>query len=168
QPESVQVLVAVEGGRARGIPLPMADAFNAGTIDLAVIARRVEEKGDGDSQHGRRPQAGERQSGINEDQEHERWNGTKEVDPCHRHPAHGAKARKRDDRERKPPDQSKRNDEETNHDGLLEAGKDERERSLHDAEVEELLNDRFHQTLRQANLVSRKRPSTTTGMNRIT
>src|SRR5215471_7464046 len=76
--------------------------------------------------------------------------------------------RKRDNRERKPPDQSKRNDEETNHDGLLEAGKDERERSLHDAEVEELLNDRFHQTLRQANLVSRKRPSTTTGMNRIT
>ena len=34
--------------------------------------------------------------------------------------------------------------------------------------VEELLTDRVHQALRQANRVSRKRPSTTTGMNRIT
>src|SRR5262249_60490699 len=39
---------------------------------------------------------------------------------------------------------------------------------LHDSYVEELLDDRFHQVLRQANRVSRKRPSTTTGMNRAT
>ena len=56
----------------------------------------------------------------------------------------------------------------TNDDRLFEARKDERERLLHDGEVEELLDDRFHQTLRQANRVSSKRPSTTTGMNRIT
>ena len=66
------------------------------------------------------------------------------------------------------PGQSKRNNDETDNDRLLEAGKDERERSLHDGQVEELLDDRFHQTLRQTNRVSKKRPSTTTGMNRIT
>src|SRR5262249_32026941 len=68
----------------------------------------------------------------------------------------------------RPPAQAKRNDENTNKDRLPEAGKDERQRSLHDRQIEELLNDRFHHTLRQANRISSRRPSTTTGMNRIT
>ena len=71
-------------------------------------------------------------------------------------------------REGKTAGQPKGNDNKTNDDRLFEARQDERERLLHDGKVEELLPNCFHQTLRQANRVSRKRPSTTTGMNRIT
>src|SRR5262249_20158744 len=163
-----QRLIALKTRRARSVPLALAHAFDPGTIDLAVIARRVEEKGNGDCSHRRWPQTRERQTCINEDQEHQRRNGAKEINCCHRRPPRNAQTRKRHDRAGKTPDQAERNNENTNKNGLPEAGKDERQRSLHDRQIEELLNDRFHHTLRQANRVSSRRPSTTTGMNRIT
>ena len=52
-------------------------------------------------------------------------------------------------------------------DGLLQALQHQRQRARHDVEIEELLDQRVHQLLRHAKRVSRKRPSATTGMNRM-
>src|SRR6266851_1129522 len=146
----------------------MPDALDPGAVDLAVIARIVEQEGDGDGGERREPDARERQARIDEDQEHQRRDRAEEVDRGGGAPAHRARARQRGERHQQPADQPERNDHEAEHEGLAEPGEQQRQGAGHDGEIEELLEQRLHQALRQANRVSSQRPSTTTGMKRIT
>ena len=75
--------------------------------------------------------------------------------------------RQRGEREQQPAEQPERDHDQAEQDGLLQALQHQRQRARHDVEIEELLDQRVHQALRHAKRVSSKRPSATTGMNRM-
>src|SRR5436190_731730 len=82
----------------------------ASVVDLAVIARRIEEERDRDGRERGQADAGERQARIDEDQQDQRRHGAEEID-CHDHGvARGARCRERDECKEKSADQAERDD----------------------------------------------------------
>jgi hypothetical protein len=146
-----QAVRPVERG---GLALAGTDAVEAGAVDFTVIGRVVEKEGDADRREGRQPQAGEREPGVDEDEQHERRCGPEDVDYERDDETNGARARPAGQRYDEPAGEAERHHRGADQQGHAEAPNNQRRGLHHDVDVEELGEHRIHQARLQAKRIS--------------